>query len=270
MQTVEEQTEMALERMRRVKDGKAATAMEAPPSPSEPSSPQGEPGDQAGPAGASAEVQPVSEGMPAAGAPSGPPEAARGDLALSAVPPPSGLAVKTPEWGVGDSWIAEYERMALRVATSVALPESLRGDGDAKASARAVMAIALAGRELGIGFMEATRQIDLINGATALRAELKMALARRAGLVVDEVIETATSCTIRAHRTDTGESGEGTFTEEDKKQAGLGIKDRSAWKTYPRDMLYARASARLLRRLMPDARGASFYSVEEVSEDVRE
>lgn len=180
----------------------------------------------------------------------------------TAPPPVQALAVKLPEWGVGESWLAEYERMAVRIAKATVLPVGLGGDS------RNVLAVALAGRELGIGFMEATRQIDVINGATALRAELKMALAKRAGMVVDSIEETVTSCTITAHRTDTGESVTAAFTEEDKKRAKLGTKDRSAWDTYPADMYYARASSRLVRRLMPDARGASFRSVEEISDEV--
>lgn len=266
---------MALDRMKRVvKEGEDArpkrAGVEAPQPGEEPRPSASEPGDTPRRPDATTELPGVPEGLPAAGASPEPLGGPGGDLVVPGVPQGGGstaLALKTPEWGVGDSWIAEYERMALRVATSVALPEALRCGGDRSASARAVLAIALAGRELGIGFMEATRQIDLINGQTALRAELKMALARRAGLVVDAVEETATSCTIRAHRSDTGEAGEGTFTEADKKQAKLGTSDRSAWTTYPRDMYWARASARLLRRLCPDFRGASFRTVEEVSEE---
>ena len=117
--------------------------------------------------------------------------------------------------------------------------------------------------------MEATRQIDVINGVTALRAELKMALAIRAGMVVDEVLSSDTGCMITAHRADTGTSLTASFSEEDKKRAGLGKKEGSAWQTYPADMYYARACSRLVRRLYPDARGANFRTTEEVTDDVQ-
>ena len=181
----------------------------------------------------------------------------------TAPPPVQALAVVLPAWGVGESWLAEYERMAVRIARATVLPVGLGGD------ARNVLAVALAGRELGIGFMEATRQIDVINGVTALRAELKMALAVRAGMVVDQVESSDAGCTITAHRSDTGTSLTVSFTEADKRRAKLGTSDRSAWGTYPEDMFYARACSRLVRRLMPDARGASFRSVEEMSEEIR-
>lgn len=181
-------------------------------------------------------------------------------------PPPtsSALATRLPEWGVGEGWLAEYERIARRVAAASVLPEALKAD------ARNVLAVALAGRELGLGFMEATRQIHIIKGQTALSAELKLALAKRDGLVIDKVDE-SNGCRIEAHRKDTGEKGVGEFTPEDKKQAGLG-KSRSgeptAWDTYPADMYWARAVTRLVRRLAPDAKGASFRSAEELSDEV--
>jgi hypothetical protein len=190
--------------------------------------------------------------------------------------PPSSQALaippKTPAWGVGEGWLAEYERMAVRVAGSVILPDGLTDKGrlDVQTIAKNVLAVALAGRELGIGFMEATRQIDVINGATALRAELKMALAKRDGMIVDSIEATDIGCTITAHRKDTGESVTVTFDADDKKQAGLGKSSSgrpTAWDTFPEDMFYARASSRLVRRLMPDARGASFRSTEELTDE---
>lgn len=181
----------------------------------------------------------------------------KGELVIAASP----LPAKTPAWGVGEGWLAEYERIALRVADSVVLPESLRGN------ARNVLAVALAGRELGIGFMEATRHIHIIQGQTALSAELKMALAKRAGLVIDSVDE-SNGCKITAHRTDTGESQSAEFTPDDKKAAGLGTSSQSGWGKYSKDMYWARASARLVRRLSPDAKGASFRTLEELTDEV--
>jgi hypothetical protein len=172
-------------------------------------------------------------------------------------------------WGVGDSWLSEYERMARRVTGSTTLPKGLK-------TAKDVLAVALAGRELGLGFMEATRQIHIVSGKTTLSAELKLGLAKREGLIVDEITFARqasglpTGCTITAHRKDTGESVTASFTEEDKKRAKLSTDPDSAWSTYPEDMYFARAATRLVRRLAPDAKGASFRSVEEISDEVIE
>jgi hypothetical protein len=163
-----------------------------------------------------------------------------------------------PAWGVGDSWLSEYERIAVRVAKSMVLPAALNAD------ARNVLAVALAGRELGLGFFESMRNIHIIKGQTALSAELKLALAKRDGLIIDSIDE-SNGCRIEAHRQDTGEKGYGEFTPEDKKTAKL---SGTAWDQYPKDLYWARAVTRLTRRLMPDAKGASFRSAEELSDEV--
>ena len=173
--------------------------------------------------------------------------------------PPSALAT-LPAWGVGEGFLAEYERIAVRVSKSIVLPAALGGD------ARNVLAVALAGRELGIGFFESMRHIHLIKGQTALSAELKLALAKRAGLVIDSVDE-SNGCRIEGHRTDTGEKGVGEFTPDDRKQAKLG---GAGWENYAKDLYWARAVTRLVRRLTPDAKGASFRTAEELTDDLPE
>jgi hypothetical protein len=55
------------------------------------------------------------------------------------------------------------------------IPKALQG------SPPDALAIMLAGRELGIGPMQSFRQLDVINGQVAIRTELKLALAKRAG-----------------------------------------------------------------------------------------
>jgi hypothetical protein len=155
--------------------------------------------------------------------------------------------------------------MAVRISGAMVLP---RGVNQGKDTAKNVLTIMLAGRELGIGPMQALRQLDIINGQISLRARLKLALAKRAGLVIDSIEESERGCKITAHRTDTGEVGVGEFTEEERVKAKLGNEPDSAWKKYPKSMFWARASSQLVDRLCPDSPGASMHSTEELTEIV--
>lgn len=162
------------------------------------------------------------------------------------------------KWGTGGGvqWLAEYERMARLIAGTVTLPDALK-------SPRDILAVALTGRELGIGFMESTRLIHIIHGTPALAAELKVKLARRAGHDIRILGESAGTISVWCV---THESDQSVFTIEDAKRAKL-VKPNGGWDTYPADLLWARAVTRLIRRHCPEVVGASMRSVEELSGD---
>lgn len=123
------------------------------------------------------------------------------------------------------------------------------------------LACVLAGRELGIGTMEALREIAMVNGRPALSAKLMAGLVRRRGhsisgeLGPDRAVVTGT-------RADTRDTMTVTWTIEMARRAGLDGKDN--WKQYPEAMLWARAVAQLCRALFPDVITAVSHEPDEM------
>ncbi len=192
---------------------------------------------------------PAAPAFPAAG-----PASAQngGGSTLTVIPSDQALE----RWGSGGGvqWLAEYERMARLVAGTVTLPDALK-------SPRDILAVALTGRELGLGFMEATRLIQIIKGRPALAAELKVRKAIEAGheiRVLEESAEEVTA-TCATH------NASASFSMADAKKAGL-LKPDSGWEKYASDMMWARAATRLIRRHCPEVTGAGLRSIEELSD----
>jgi hypothetical protein len=146
--------------------------------------------------------------------------------------------------------------IAKTIARTSFVPASLRGKPES------VVAAILVGRELGIGPMEALKQVHIIDGRPALAAELMLALMRRGGVKIVETEETPERASITAERGDTGERMTVTWTVADAEAAGITRKDN--WRKYPADMLWARCVGRLARRLAPDLVAGYSYSAEEV------
>ena len=147
--------------------------------------------------------------------------------------------------------------LADRFSRTEFVPTALRGKPEA------VMACMLAGRELGIGPMQALQKIHIIQGRPTLSAELMASLVRRAGHRLRTIESTASTATVEGARHDDPDAPEKiTFTIEDAKRAGLVGKD--VWKAYPTAMLWARAVSALCRRLFPDVLAGMSYTREEV------
>lgn len=124
-----------------------------------------------------------------------------------------------------------------------------------------IMACIATGRELGLGDMEALRQIYVVDGKPTLSAELMVKLVRRAGHSITGQTA-AEKATVRGKRADTGDEITVTWTAEDAKRAGLDGK--ANWKNYPRQMLWARAVSELCRMLFPDCLSGAAYTEEEI------
>jgi len=108
-------------------------------------------------------------------------------------------------------------------------------------------------RELGLPALAAS-ELSVISGKLVVGAILMRALARRAGYRVRRLTppNDPACCTCDIIERATGELlGDCTFTIEDAHQAGL-IRERSAWKTHPARMLWARASANVIRDFAPE------------------
>lgn len=159
--------------------------------------------------------------------------------------------------GGGHAWLAELERISIYVSKAMTVPDELRGKPGT------ILTVFLAGRELGIGPMEALRHVFVIKGQVTLSAQLKNKLLRRAGHSVAVEERTPTSLTLVGTRQGTGERHAVTWTVERAKQAGL-IKSGGAWTTHTEAMLWARCISQLGREHFPEVEGSSFYSPEEM------
>jgi hypothetical protein len=135
---------------------------------------------------------------------------------------------------------------------------------DPQATAAQVTAAILTGRELGLEPMAALRSINVINATPALSALALRGIVLAAGhrIWVEEANNTrATVAGIRA-----GDDHEQrvTWTLDDAKARGLA--GRPNWRTQPRNMLIARATAEVARLVAADAILGLPYAVEELED----
>jgi hypothetical protein len=167
------------------------------------------------------------------------------------MPAPASVLPSPREWEASMA-------VAREIAGTQFVPESYRGKPDA------VLAAILTGREMGIGPMQALRQIHMIDGRPAFSADLMMAKMRAGGVTILESSVADGRAYIKAKRKDTGEEAEVEWTTADAEKAGL-LSKRN-WKTYPDDMLWARVVGRLARRLGSDLLGGLVYAKEEMED----
>ena len=155
-------------------------------------------------------------------------------------------------------WLLDPAEIAQRIGGTDFVPRGLR-DNPA-----AITAALLYGQEIGLGRMASLATISVIDGRPSLSAEAQRALILAAGheVWVDE--STASRCIMAGRRHGSQQVTRITWTLDDAKRAGLA--GRNAWRTYPRQMLMARASAELARAVFPDVTHG-LAALEEVAED---
>jgi hypothetical protein len=159
----------------------------------------------------------------------------------------------------------ELDRLA-RLGKWLALSES--GDRTPEAKGAAAALRFYYADALGLPPLAAA-ELSVIDGKLVVSALLLRALAEQRGYRVEREAIDANACTATVWRraSATGSEvrlGSSTFTMEDARRAGL-IRDRSAWKTYPERMLWARASALAIRDYAP-AVAVGVLTREEISE----
>lgn len=136
------------------------------------------------------------------------------------------------------------------------LPAHLRGEGE-------IVAVVLAGRELGIGPMASIRSIKLVKGNVTLDAALQLGLMIRAGAKFRWIADGSDGKTASIELSRDGqEPYVSTFKIEFAERAGL-LKDGGNWKMYPQAMLRARAISAAGKAYMPDVM-AGIYLPEEL------
>jgi hypothetical protein len=150
-------------------------------------------------------------------------------------------------------------RLAKNLCVSGLIPRELYG------KPADVLVIILYGQELGLAPMQAMQVIDVVKGRPTLRANLWVALARKAGHKVRVVENTAETTTITVIRSDDPDGPvTATYTIDDAKTAGLTSNDN--YRKNPKAMLYARAASTAIRQACPEV-AMGFSDEYEISRD---
>ena len=137
---------------------------------------------------------------------------------------------------------------------------------DVKTQAQAVVKI-MAGKELGLSAFQSVAGIYMVNGKLALQAGVMSSLVKRSrkyDYTVDTLDET--QCVISFYDVSGTEHrplGVSSFTFKDAAKAGLVNKDN--WKSYPKNMLFARALSNGARWYCPDVI-CGWYTQEEIQD----
>ena len=159
-------------------------------------------------------------------------------------------------------WV-ELMKPAAELASSIAgtdfVPKSIRHNP------AAIAACILYGDEVGLGPMQSLAKIAVIDGRPALYAEACRALILAAGheLWIEE--QTTSRVTISGRRRDSQQTTSVTWTMDDARKANLA--GRQNFRTYPRQMLAARATTELARLVFADVIGG-LGIVEELDAEV--
>lgn len=145
----------------------------------------------------------------------------------------------------GDT-LSKASDLSEKLKTCRIIPDALRG------SPADILAIVLAGEEMGVGPMAAIRGISLIKGKPSIGADLMVALVHRSGhcKFFRLVESTEKLATYETHRHGNPEPNRMTYTIEEAKKAGVTSKD--VWKNYPAAMIRARCSSALARAVYQD------------------
>lgn len=149
---------------------------------------------------------------------------------------------------------AEY---AHYIGSTEFVPDGMRGRPEA------ITAALLAGEELGLQKMASLRSIVIIKGRPAVYAEALRALVAAAGHEIWFEETTTTRCIACGRRGGSDRVGRITWTMDDAKRAGLA--GQQSYRTYPAEMLRARASAALARAMFADVT-LGLPAVEEIDE----
>jgi hypothetical protein len=135
---------------------------------------------------------------------------------------------------------------------------------DSRGAAQAVVKVQ-AGLELGIPPIAAMTGIHVIEGKIALSATLLAALVKRSGKYDYRATHEKDACVVVF--LERGEEiGRSSFSLADAERAGLA--GRGPWKTYLRNMLFARALSNGVRWYCPDVFAGPIYTPEELGAEI--
>lgn len=146
-----------------------------------------------------------------------------------------------------DGWIAVVQpiaELAAQVASTDFVPKGLRD------KPAAITAAILFGRELDMPPMHALSNIHMVEGKPTLAAETMRAMVFAAGHEIGYGEVTGSLVEVKGRRSGSSEWTIIRWTIADAQRAG--VANKGVWKSYPRQMLTARATAELCRMIFPD------------------
>jgi len=182
---------------------------------------------------------------------SGPPEAAKKELALAGAGKPSITAKLAPTGGLIPESFEQLYRMANIMSKSGMMPQGL------KTPEQVFVAIQM-GLEVGLSPMQAVQSIAVINHRPCIWGDAGVGLVRASGLLEDfqewfegEGEKLTAKCIVKRKGEPT--PGEGSFSITDAKTAKLlPAHPESSWAKYPKRMLQWRARSWPLRDKFAD------------------
>ncbi|NUP18348.1 MAG: hypothetical protein HOZ81_20145 [Streptomyces sp.] len=125
-----------------------------------------------------------------------------------------------------------------------------------------IVAVVLAGHELGIKPMTSLKSIDVIQGQPALRAHAMRGIVLNKGHEIELVESDDQHCVMRGRRK--GSENWQTVVWDIPRARQLGLLNKDQWKKQPKTMLIARATGELCRLIAADALHGMPYVAEEL------
>lgn len=151
-----------------------------------------------------------------------------------------------------------------RLATCMIQSGFFKGIKDVAQAAVKIMA----GQDLGISPVRSLMTINFINDKLSFEASVMAGAAKRHGYNYTLVKEDDEEVSIRFYDAAGTVLGVSSFTYKEATAAQLTTK--SNWKNYRRDMLWARAMSRGIRRYCPDVFGGAVYTPEELEDSTEQ
>ncbi|MGW5711649.1 hypothetical protein [Streptomyces olivaceus] len=173
-------------------------------------------------------------------------------------PAPAQQPANQPAESSLQKWAQEASAIS-GIANAIAgtsLAGAYRNDRDA------IVAVILAGHEVGLKPMTSLKSIDVIQGQPALRAHAMRAIVLKAGHEIELVESDAQHCVMRGRRK--GAEAWQTVEWDMRRAAQMKLTEKAEWKKQPKTMLIARATGEICRLVAADALHGMPYVAEEL------
>ena len=172
------------------------------------------------------------------------------------------VAVQQPANQPIESSLEKWAREASAISgianaiAGTSLAGAYRGDRDS------IVAVILAGHEVGLKPMTSLKSIDVIQGQPALRAHAMRGIVLKNGHEVELVESDAQHCIMRGRRK--GAEAWQQVEWDTARANQMGLLNKAEWKKQPKTMLIARATGELCRLIAADALHGMPYVAEEL------